>query len=233
MIPIVILCGGLATRLYPTTKTIPKSLIMIDGTPFISFQLDLLHKKGITDIILCVGKFGKMIEDYVGNGSFWGLNVKYSYEDENNLFGTGGALKNALHLLPEDFMVTWGDSYLDIDYKHAISNYYKGKNPMLITIFRNKNIGDKSNILYKNDKILNYSKVNPTTDMEHIDYGLIILNKSVFNNYKKLKFDLSDVMTDFISANKVSAFEVNVPFYEIGSKEGIKQFTIKQNSLYI
>ena len=54
MIPIVILVGGLATRLYPVTKTIPKSLIIIDETPFISYQLDFLHKKGITDVILCV-----------------------------------------------------------------------------------------------------------------------------------------------------------------------------------
>ncbi len=69
--------------------------------------------------------------------------------------------------------------------------------------------------------------------MEHIDYGLIILNKSVFNNYKKLKFDLSDVMVDYIVSERVSAYEVTVPFYEIGSKEGIKRFTDKQISLYI
>ncbi len=191
MIPILILCGGLATRLYPTTKTIPKSLIMIGDTPFISYQLDLLHKKGMSNIILCVGKFGKMIEDYVGNGSFWGLKVKYSYEDENNLLGTGGAIKNALNIInnlsynsknkKEDFMITWGDSFLNIDYKHAISNYYKGQNPVLITIYRNKNIGDKSNILYKNGKILNYNKINLTTDMEYIDYGLSMLRKSAFD----------------------------------------------------
>lgn len=233
MIPIVILCGGLASRLFPTTKTIPKSLILISDTPFISYQLDLLHKKGIIDVVLCVGKFGKMIEDYVGDGSFWGLNVKYSYENENNLLGTGGAIKNALDLLPDEFMIIYGDSYLDANYKKIISKFYIEKKPMLITIFRNKNIGDKSNILYKNYKILNYDKNSPTKDMEHIDYGLLVVKESIFDDYPSSKFDLSSIISDLVIEESVSSYLTRNPFYEIGSKDGIKQFTNKQNSLYI
>ncbi len=233
MIPIVILVGGKATRLYPQTKTIPKSLIMIGDTPFISYQLDLLHKKGTTDVILCVGKFGKQIEDYVGDGSFWGLRVKYSYENENNLLGTGGAIKNALDLLPDNFMIIWGDSYLDIDYKRVLSKFYLEDKPMLMTVYRNENKFDKSNVLVKSGKIVSYNKVNPTADMQYIDYGLIVANKSVFDNYVIPKFDLSIVVSDLISKNKVSAFEVYTRFYEIGSKEGIKQFENKQIALYV
>jgi MurNAc alpha-1-phosphate uridylyltransferase len=228
MIPIVILAGGIASRLFPITKTIPKSLIMIDDTPFISYQLDLLYRRGISDVVLCVGKFGSMIEDYVGNGSFWGLNVTYSYEDENNLLGTGGAIKNTLNLLPEEFMITWGDSYLDVDYNRIIIEFYRKNNPMLITIYKNRNIGDKSNILFQNGKILKYDKFNPTSDMEYIDYGLMVVKKSIFKNYPK-KFDLSSIMIDLIKINMVSSFETQTRFYEIGSKSGIEEFTSKQN----
>ena len=232
MLPILILCGGLATRLYPTTKTIPKSLIMIGDTPFISYQLDLFYRKGIRDVILCVGKFGSMIEDYVGDGSFWGLRVKYSYEDENSLLGTGGAIKNAEDILPRKFMIMYGDSYLDVNYKNIVKTYYKKKKPMLITIFRNKNIGDKSNIYYKNGKISVYDKFYPSPSMKYIDYGLLVVDKNIFRGYPE-KFDLSILMSYYVNREKVSSYLTNIPFYEIGSKEGIKQFENKQLSLYI
>lgn len=232
MIPISILCGGLATRLYPTTKTIPKSLIRINDTPFISYQLDLLYRKGITDVVLCVGKFGKMIEDYVGDGSFWGLRVKYSYEDEDHLLGTGGVIKNALDLLPDKFMITYGDSFLDINYNRIVSKFHKDKKPMLITIYKNNNIGDKSNILYKNRKILNYDKNNPTSDMEYIDYGLIVVNKSIFDDYPNIKFDLSSIISDLVIEDNISSYVSRKQFYEIGSKEGIKEFETTQSFKY-
>jgi len=231
-IPITILCGGLATRLYPTTKTIPKSLVMIGDTPFISYQLDLLYRKGITDVVLCVGKFGNMIEDYVGDGSFWGLRVKYSYEDEDYPLGTGGAIKNALDLLPDKFMITYGDSFLDINYNRIVSKFHKNKKPMLITIYKNNNIGDKSNILYKNRKILNYDKNNPTSDMKHIDCGLIVVKKSVFDDYPNNKFDLSSVVSDLVIEGCVSSYVSQTQFYEIGSKEGIKEFETTQSFKY-
>lgn len=232
MLSILILAGGLATRLYPTTLSIPKSLIAINNVPFISFQLKLLQRRGISDVILCVGKFGDMIEDYVKDGSKWNLNVKYSYEDEDNLLGTGGAIKNSLNLLPDEFMITYGDSYLDINYSDAINKFYQEKKPMLITVYENKNIGDKSNIIYKNNTILKYDKKNRSSDMEHIDCGLLIVKKSIFKRYSN-KFDLSQLMFDMVNKGKVSAYETHTPFYEIGSREGVEQFKNKQNSLYI
>lgn len=222
MIPIVVLCGGMATRLYPITKTIPKSLILINKNPFISYQLDLFYKQGIRNVILCVGKFGKMIEDYVGNGSSWGLNVKYSYENENNLLGTGGAIKNALDLLPEIFIITYGDCYLDTNYINILTKFYEKNKSMLITIWYNKTKYHKNNILFKNNKILSYNKIS-TPDMQHIDYGIIIVNKSIFNNYKN-KFDLSEIMSNLISKNKISVYEVIDSFHEVGCQNGIKSF---------
>ena len=63
MLPVVILAGGLATRLYPVTRDTPKALIPLNGRPFIDHQLALLKEKGVTHVILCVGNLG---DDYRG-----------------------------------------------------------------------------------------------------------------------------------------------------------------------
>ena len=110
MLPVAILVGGLATRLHPTTLTIPKSLIKVAGKPFIFHQLKNLREQGITDIVLCTGHLGEMIKSYVGDGSKFDLKILYS-SDGNKLLGTGGAIKKALPLLGDKFFVLYGDTF--------------------------------------------------------------------------------------------------------------------------
>ncbi|SVC73763.1 uncharacterized protein METZ01_LOCUS326617, partial [marine metagenome] len=94
----VILTGGLATRLQPITKKIPKALVDVAGKPFIVRQLDYLRQQGINRVVLCIGYLGEQVKDVVGNGSSYGIEVSYSW-DGPNLLGTGGAIKKALPLI--------------------------------------------------------------------------------------------------------------------------------------
>ena len=221
--PVVILAGGLATRLYPVTKTLPKSLIEVAGKPFIHHQLTLLREKGITRVILCVGYLGEMIEEYVGDGSSWGLELHYSY-DGNMLLGTGGAIKKALPLLPDTFFILYGDSYLDIDYRSVGECFYDKGLPVLMTIYHNKNAFDSSNILVKGGRILKYDKNNRDPAMEYIDYGFIALRKEIFLQYPANEpFDLSLILKRMADSGQVAAFEVEQRFYEIGSTQGIRE----------
>ncbi|HEY31886.1 MAG TPA: NTP transferase domain-containing protein [Dehalococcoidia bacterium] len=70
---VVILAGGLATRLGHVTKDRPKSLVRVQGKPFLEYQLDLLRRAGIRNIVLCVGHLGRQIERYFGDGKEHGL----------------------------------------------------------------------------------------------------------------------------------------------------------------
>jgi NDP-sugar pyrophosphorylase family protein len=220
---VVILAGGLATRLYPTTKTLPKSLIEIAGKPFIHHQLALIRDKGVTHVVLCVGYLGEMIEEYVGDGSPWGLELQYSY-DGDELLGTGGAIKKALSLLPDSFFILYGDSYLDIDYSVVIERFYDDNLPVLMTIYRNQNAFDTSNVLMKDGKILKYDKKSRDPAMEYIDYGFIVIRKEVFFQYLANEpFDLSLVLSRMADSGQVAAFEVEQRFYEIGSAQGIRE----------
>lgn len=86
---IAILAGGLATRLGELTKNEPKSLLKIQGKPFIEYQIKQIKKQRITDVVVCTGHLGEQIEHYLGNGKRYGLNIRYSHEDSP--LGTAGA----------------------------------------------------------------------------------------------------------------------------------------------
>jgi N-acetyl-alpha-D-muramate 1-phosphate uridylyltransferase len=223
MVPVVILAGGLATRLYPKTLQLPKSLIEINGVPFIHHQMMLLHEKGVTEVVLCVGHFGTMIEEYVGDGSRFGLTVRYSY-DGDVLLGTGGAIKKASAILPDVFMIQYGDSYLDVELEPILKRFYDEHLPVLMTVFRNQNAFDASNITMKDTRILKYDKKERDSAMEYIDYGLIVIRKTIFDAYSPNEaFDLSHVLSRAVAAGQVAAYEVKQRFFEIGSLEGIKE----------
>ena len=221
MLPVVILCGGLASRLYPMTQQMPKSLIKVHGKPFIFHQLELLRQNHVTDVIMCVGNFGDAVEQFVGSEKY-GINIKYSY-DGKTLLGTGGAIKNALHLLPDTFIVLYGDSYLDVSFKPIIDKFNVEKKPILMTVYHNNNKDDKSNILFIDGNILEYNKKHPTQLMEHLDYGISIMTKHIFDSYPEI-FDLADLLSGYVKIDEVSAFESKVPFFEIGSFSGIEKF---------
>jgi NDP-sugar pyrophosphorylase family protein len=226
MLPVVILAGGLATRMKPITEKIPKSLIEVNSKPFISHQLDYLKSQGIQNIVLCIGHLGHMIESLIGDGKALGLNIQYSL-DGDKLLGTGGAIKKALPLLSKDFFVLYGDSFLPIDYKNAGDAYVSSKKNALITVIKNNNQWDKSNVEFESGTLIEYNKHHPNERMHYIDYGLSILNQSIFNDYHENEpFDLSDLYHKLSLHNHLAGFETFDRFYEIGSQNGLKETEI-------
>lgn len=224
MIPtVVILAGGLGTRLHPETKKVPKSMVTVARKPFISHQLGLLKRQGASEVLLCVGNLGEQIEAYVKDGSEWGLKATYSY-DGNVLLGTGGALKKATAGLPGKFLVLYGDSYLDTDLEPIIRQFEAENKPALMSVYCNKNRICASNVSLEKGKIVKYDKKNPTPDMEHIDYGLSVLTREAFDGWPSGKpFDLSEVYARLIEQGQMAAFEVGTRFYETGSFSGMKE----------
>ena len=222
-LPVAILVGGLAMRLRPLTEEIPKALIPINGCPFLAHQLELLKDKGIQDVVICAFYRGEQIEDFAGDGRRFGLNICYSYDGPQPL-GTGGAVRKALPLLGEAFFVLYGDSYLPIDYESVEESFNVSEKDALMTVYRNRDQGDRSNIQYENGKILAYNKVNRTKKMEFIDYGLGALKSSAIEAFPENEIlDLAKVYQVLLIADRLAAFEVKQRFYEVGSFEGIRE----------
>jgi len=223
MLPVGILAGGLATRLRPITEKMPKALIEIGGQPFIVHQLNLLKKNHIERVVLCVGYLGEMIRDIIGNGHQLGLDVQYSF-DGRRLLGTGGALRKALPLLGDAFFVLYGDSYLECDYPAVQRAFEKSGKSALMTVFRNKNRWDKSNVLFINNIVLQYDKEKQTPETKHIDYGLGVFKSAIFRALSEDQpYDLAEIYKDLASRGELGGVEVFQRFYEIGSRKGIEE----------
>ena len=222
-LPVAILAGGLATRLRPVTETIPKSLVEVAGRPFVEHQLDWLASQGIERVVFCVAYRGEMIREAVGDGDRWRLAIEYVF-DGQPLRGTGGALKRALPVLGEAFFVLYGDSLLTCDLATVERAFAASKCDGLMTVFRNDDLWDRSNVQFEDGRLLRYDKVEQTPDMRHIDYGLGVLTaRSLAPFPSDGPFDLAPVYQQLLADGNLAALEVTDRFYEIGSPEGLQE----------
>jgi NDP-sugar pyrophosphorylase family protein len=233
-IPVAILAGGFATRLRPITEKIPKSLISVAGKPFLAHQLELLRSRGLCHVVLCVGHLGEMIQRDFGDGSRLGVRIDYSFDSPRRsaakaggpkLLGTGGAIKQALPLLGEEFFVLYGDSYLPIEY-HPVAEFFQRSGKLgCMTVYRNEGRHDMSNVIFRNGQIVVYDKKNRTPEMQHIDYGLSLFKNAAFDSFPADKpFDLAEVMGKLVRERQLAGYEVHKRFYEIGSPAGLAEF---------
>jgi MurNAc alpha-1-phosphate uridylyltransferase len=223
LLPVAILAGGLATRLRPITETLPKSMLDVNGEPFIDHQLRLLAGQGAKRVVLCVGHLCESIQTHVTDGSRFGLNVQYSY-DGDRLLGSGGAVRKAAPLLDEAFFVMYGDSYLTADYQAIQRTFLESGKSGLMTVYRNEKQWDTSNIEFANGRILRYDKKNLTPAMNYIDYGLGMLRRAAIEaRGDEDVFDLSTLYMDLLKHDELAAHEVSERFYEIGSFQGLEE----------
>jgi NDP-sugar pyrophosphorylase family protein len=223
MLPVAILAGGVAQRLRPITETIPKALVEVAGRPFAEHQLDWLHQQGVNRVVFLVGYRGAMVRETIGDGSRWGLTIEYVF-DGPALLGTGGAIRRALPVLGSPFFVMYGDSYLDCNLVDIARVFQASNADGLMTVLRNDNQWDASNVLFEQGRIQKYDKRDKTPAMRHIDYGIGVLSAAALSGYRDdAPFDLATVYQDLLARDALAAYEVTSRFYEIGTPEGLAE----------
>jgi NDP-sugar pyrophosphorylase family protein len=229
----IILAGGLAERMRPLTERIPKSMLPVGPHPFIHYQLQWMGAHGVREAVLCVGHLGEQIRDYVGQGERWGLRVRY-VDESSQLRGTGGALRLAFDqgVLEPVFLVTYGDSFLPIDFAgvaRAFDAAAAGAGA-LMTVFRNQGRWDTSNVCFARGQVLRYDKARRPSEhgpYEYIDYGLSVMTRDTVSCSipSGQRYDLADLFHRLSQEGRLAGAEVHTRFYEIGSREGLEDFT--------
>jgi NDP-sugar pyrophosphorylase family protein len=219
---IVVLTGGIATRLRPETEGTPKSLLMVQGRPFIDWQLDCFAASGARNVVMCVGYLGEQIETHVKRALDRGLVVGYSY-DGAELVGTGGALRRAFARLEDEFVLTYGDSYLPFDYAAPLHDLCAHPEAVAtMSVYRNRGQFGASNVALDGDWVSKYEKGSADPELDCIDYGAIALRRSALSDIEEgAVWGIEALLRKLARKRQMRAFVAPERFYEIGSPEGL------------
>lgn len=218
---IVVLAGGLATRMRPETEQTPKSLLMVQGRPFVDWQLDRFAASGARSVVMCVGYLGEQIETHVKRALDRGLVVSYSY-DGVELVGTGGALRRAVARLESEFVLTYGDSYLPFDYAAPLHDLRAHPDAVAtMSVYRNRGQLGASNVALDGDWVAKYEKGSHAPELDCIDYGAIALRRSALDGIEDgAVWGVEALFRKLARQRQLRAFVAPERFYEIGSPDG-------------
>jgi NDP-sugar pyrophosphorylase family protein len=219
--PVCILAGGRGTRLGARSQAAPKPLLEVAGEPFLMHQLRLLAEHHVREVVVCVGHLGEMIESRLGAERF-GVRIAYSY-DAPGLDGTLGAIRRALPLLPERFLVLYGDTYLRVDYQAVSRAWWESRLEALMVVLRNEGRWDTSNAVYESGRVLAYDKCAPTPDMLWIDYGLGGLTAAALARVPDSTPELAILYAALARAEQLFGYEATERFYEIGTPASFEE----------
>jgi mannose-1-phosphate guanylyltransferase len=130
----VILAGGLGTRLRPYTLLVPKPMLPVGPKPILEHILEWLKQNGITEVVISTGYLGKMIKEYFGGGSDWG--VKIEYATSPHPLGTAGQLKAAEEKIRGTFVCVYGDALLEMDLRKVIDFHLRHRALATMTLMK-------------------------------------------------------------------------------------------------
>ncbi len=205
----------------------PKAMIPVAGMPFVRHQLALLACGGVTDVLICTGYLGEMIELEITEHPTPGLTVR-CLADGPQLVGTAGALRRASAegLLDDRFLVLYGDSYLEIDYQSVWHAFDPLRYQALMTVLRNDAGLDRSNAAFDNGVVTMYRKGvdDPASiGLEFVDYGLSIVTRTSVDEFVPVgeSADLSGLFQRLAEIGTLQGYRAPNRFYEIGSEQGL------------
>ena len=219
-----ILAGGLGTRLRPLTDRVPKAMAPVNGRPFLEYELELLRDHGVDDIVLCVGYKGEMIRDHFGDGKALGVRIRYSSEGDR-LLGPIGALKMAEGLLRKSFFVTYGDSYLRLDYRRMMDELLAREEPAMMAVLHNRGRYGRSDAVVKDGFVTTYDKETAAPGMDWVNFGVTAMKKEALASLERGRVcDEPTFYGRLAKDHRLRAFEAKERFYEIGSAESLEEF---------
>ena len=218
-----VLVGGLGTRLGALTRTVPKPMLLVNGKPFLEHEIGLLKRSGIDDLVLCVGHLGEKVEGHFGDGSKWGVRVRYSY-DGPKLMGPAGALKRAEPLLEDRFFVTYGDAYLRADYRKLMKALVDSGKLGAMAVYENHDRFGKSDVVVEAGQVVRYDKKGGE-GMDWVNFGVSALTRRALAFIPAGKAcGEEEFYGELIKRHELLAFPVDERFYEIGSPSSLEEF---------
>ena len=228
------MAGGKGTRLVSLTKNeIPKPMVPVMGKPLLEWQIEQLKQNHITDIIMIIGHLGSKIQEYFGDGTKWGISIRYIEETEP--LGTAGALYYLKELLTDSyFLLIFGDIFFEIDI--ARMEQFHCQNQAMATLFVHPNAHPFDSDLVSmdsNGQIEQFDSKHNIRDYWYdncVNAGLYILNREICDRiWEPVKTDLEKNILHTLIQEKKAVYGYRSPEYvkDVGTVDRIQK-TIKE-----
>lgn len=216
----IILAGGLGTRLQDVVKEIPKSMALINGRPFLEYQLNYLESWGVNRVILSVGYKSEIISDHFKD-KYKSIEIEYSHEDEP--LGTGGGIKRAFEKVKSEYAFVFnGDTFFDVDLE-KLHDFSLLNNADVLLVLRFVDDVKRYGAIKNNAEniITEFCEKNNTSGEGYINGGIYLINKEYFQKFDlPEKFSIEkDFFEKYHKLNKFYAFHSSSYFRDIGIPE--------------
>ncbi|MCR5084639.1 MAG: nucleotidyltransferase family protein [Succinivibrionaceae bacterium] len=211
----MILAAGRGERLRPLTDTCPKPLIKVAGRPLITYHLERLRAAGITEVVVNSAWLHQCIEDFLGDGSAFGLSIRHSVEGEGGLETAGGIIKALPLLGPDPFLVVNGDTLLDVDYATLAQAGLGGRRALLFLVANPPHHpgGDFS--------VAPDGALCPGHD--YTFSGAALYHPSLFAGQEVGRLALRPFFERWMAQGLVGARAIDAPWFDIGTVERLKR----------
>jgi NDP-mannose synthase len=196
----VIMAGGKGARLYPYSATLPKPLMPLGDMPILELLLRRMKAAGVTDVIIAVNHLGHLIEAYFGDGSAYGLRIRYGREDQP--LGTAGALGNVLQDLHETFFLTNGDLLTTLDLKAMAARHIATAADASIGVYRREQKIEFGLIEFDAESRLSAYREKPTSTY-HVSMGVYVLQREAVRQHvsANVYLDMPSLLLKMQAAN--------------------------------
>jgi NDP-sugar pyrophosphorylase family protein len=190
---VILLAGGLGTRLRSVVSDRPKPLADVCGRPFISYLVRSLARQGFTDIIFAVGYMGGMIEDTFGDGSAYGIRASYAVERE--LLGTAGAIRNAARCgRGDEFLILNADTFYQMDYRPLCDLAESGGYDLSLVLRRVPDIRRYGEARLRGTRLVSFNEKTAEERPGTINGGIYLMRRELIGTIPEGKVSLENEM---------------------------------------
>jgi len=227
----VILAGGRGTRLKPYTTVFPKPLMPVGDKPILEIIIRQLKSHGLEDIVIAVGHLGELIMSFFGDGSNFGVNIKYSKEDKP--LGTAGGLGLIKEELKDTFLMINGDTLTTLSFPDLI-NYHRKNNAIATISLKRREVYIDFGLveLDSNNTIKGYTE-KPSID-HLVSMGVYIFEPKVLEYIRPNKYlDFPDLIKELISKGEtVKGYVYDGYWLDIGRADDYERANKEIDEIY-
>ncbi|VVM81805.1 N-acetylmuramate alpha-1-phosphate uridylyltransferase [Pseudomonas fluorescens] len=211
----MILAAGKGERMRPLTLTTPKPLVRAGGVPLIEYHLRALAGAGFTEIVINHAWLGQQIEDFLGDGSRYGVSIQYSPEGEP--LETGGGIFRALALLGDEaFVVVNGDIWTDYDFS-VLHQPISGLAHLVLTDNPPHHPGGDFNLI--EGQVLDGQPDAPTLTYS----GIAVLHPQLFDGCPAGAFKLAPLLRKAMADGQVTGERMHGHWVDVGTLERLAE----------